>query len=69
MYQVFAFYPSLGIKVRVTEYKSKSEAFEYCGALRLCDTPYLMHKNGKVIDIATYDLTREQMAEMIEKYL
>ena len=69
MYQVLAFYPNLGIKVRVTEYGSKTEAFEYCGALRLCETPYLMHRNGNVLDFATYDLTREKMAAMIEEYL
>lgn len=69
MYRVLAFYPSLGIKVRVTEYKARDEAYDYISGLRFCDTPYLVLKNDNVIEIETYDLTREQMAEMVEKYL
>ena len=68
MYLVLAFYPTLGIKVRITEYKSKNEAFEYVSGLRFCETPYMILKDGKVIDIETYDLTKEQMAEMVEQY-
>ena len=71
MYQVFAFYPHLGdaVKVRVTEYRTKGEAYDYISGLRMCDTPYLAHKNGNIFDVETYDLTREIMADMIEKYL
>ena len=70
MYQVFAFYPDLGVKVRVTEYKSQAEAYEYISGLRMCETPYAAWKDWKeMFDLETYGLTREQMAEMVQKYL
>lgn len=70
MYQVFAFYPNLGLKVRVTEYKTKAEAYEYISGLRMCETPYAAWKNWKdMIDIETCDLTREKMAEIVKHYL
>ena len=70
MYQVFAFYPNINLKVRVTEYKTKAEAYEYISGLRMCETPYAAWKNWKnMFDIETYDLTREIMAEMVQKYL
>ena len=70
MYQVFAFYPNGGLKVRVTEYKTQNEAYEYISALRMSDTPYAAWKNWKeLFDIETYELTRETMAEMVQKYL
>lgn len=36
MYQVFAFYPNIPMKIRVTEHKTKGEAYEYIGGLRMC---------------------------------
>ena len=70
MYQVFAFYPNIPLKVRVTEYRNKAEAYEYISGLRMCETPYAAWKGWKeMFDLETYDLTLEQMAEMIQKYL
>lgn len=70
MYQVLAFYPNIPLKVRVTEYKSKAEAYEYIAGLRMCETPYAAWKNWKeLFDLEVYDLTLEQMAEMAQKYL
>ena len=70
MYQVFAFYPNIPLKVRVTEYRSKAEAYEYIGGLRMCETPYAAWKNWKeLFDLETYGLTREQMAELVHKHL
>ena len=69
MYQVFAFYPNLGIKVRLTEYSSTAEMYEYISGLRLCDTPYVAYQNyKKMVDLETYDMTREQLAQMLSEY-
>lgn len=70
-YTVIAMYPDLPIKKRITEYTSKAEAFEYCGGLRLCETPYVMfdEKTGKVLDSAGGDgLTKADLAGYINKY-
>lgn len=68
-YHVYAFYPNLGIKIRVTEYSNQNEMYEYIGALRLCDTPYMATKNYEnIIEVETYDLTREIMADMLKEY-
>lgn len=69
-YTVIAIYPELPIKKRITEYTSKAEAFEYCGGLRLCETPYVMfdEKTGKVIDSEGYGMTKAEIAGYINKY-
>ncbi len=66
---VFQFYPNLGIKVRVTEHKTKQDAYETINICRnYADVPYLaIDSKGKIFDICTFDLTREQMAQMIEE--
>ena len=69
MYQVFAFYPNLGIKVRLTEYSNTAEMYEYISGLRMCDTPYVAYQNyKKMIDLGTCNMTREQMAQMLRDY-
>lgn len=69
-YTVIAFYPTLPIKKRITEYSRKDEAFEYISGLRFCETPYILfdNKNGKVIDRENYDMQVVEMLEMIQKY-
>lgn len=69
-YTVIAIYPSLPIKKRITEYSSKTETFEYCGGLRLCETPYVMfdNKTGKVIDSEGYGMTKAEIAGYINLY-
>lgn len=68
-YTVIAIYPELPIKKRITEYTSKAEAFEYCGGLRLCETPYVMfEKSGKVIDSEGYGMTKAEIAGYINLY-
>lgn len=68
-YKVFQFYPNLGIKVRVLEYKTKDEAYETINICRnYAEVPYLaIDGKGKIFDICTFELTREQMAKMIEE--
>ena len=69
-YTVIAIYPELPIKKRITEYTSKAEAFEYCGGLRLCETPYVMfdEKTGKVIDSEGSGMTKAEIAGYINLY-
>lgn len=70
-YIVIAFYPFLPIKKRITEYNNKAEAFEYCGALRLCETPYVIFdgRTGKVLDSAEGDgMTKADLPGYINKY-
>ena len=69
-YTVIAIYPELPIKKRITEYTSKAEAFEYCGGLRLCETPYVMfdEKTGKVLDSEGYGMTKAEIAGYINLY-
>ena len=66
IYLVLAIYPDLDIKKRITDYTSKAEAFEYAGALRLCETPYcITDENGKVLDFEGYGMSRLEMAAYI----
>ena len=69
-YTVIAIYPELPIKKRITEYTSKAEAFEYCGGLRLCETPYVIfdEKTGKVLDSESYGMTKAEIAGYINLY-
>ena len=69
MYYVFQFYPNLGLRVRVTEHKTKREAIEVINICRnYAGIPYLAtDSKGNIFDICTFDLTRKQMAQMIEE--
>ena len=71
MYKVLQFYPNLGIKVRVTEHKTKNEAYETINICRnYADVPYVaIDGNGKIFDICTFEMTRQEMAKMIEENL
>ena len=69
LFQVLAFYKNLGIKVRATEYSTEGEALEYISGLRACETPYLMHKDGAILEMEPYGMTRVAMANLIEGYL
>ena len=71
MYTVIQFYPNLGLKVRCLEYKTLKGAYE---AINICrnyaEVPYIaLDKNGEIFDICTFDMTRKQMAELIEECL
>lgn len=69
-YTVIQFYPGLGVPVRAVEYKKYSEAIETVNICRnYAEVPYLLLRDGKIIDFAEFDLGRKAMAEMIEKYL
>lgn len=52
---VYAFYPHLGIKVRVLDFNRKGELLDYVNGLRMTDTPY-----------AIQDVTNRDKPEMVE---
>ena len=66
MYQVFAFYPNIDLKVRVTEYKTKAEAYEYISGLRMCETPYIGQSGDWCNECPGFD--RDDCFKLKEKY-
>ena len=52
---VYAFYPHLGIPVRVLDFNRKGEMLDYVSGLRMTDTPY-----------AIQDVTNKDKPAMIE---
>ena len=71
---VYAFYPHLGIHVRVLDFNSKMEMFDYVSGLRMTDTPYAVQdvtnrSNPKTIDLMTSDeVGRDEMAQMLKQW-
>ena len=69
-YLVYAFYPRLGIPVRVVDFKSKREMLEYVSGLRMTDTPYAVQDvsnkdNPLMIEVEYADLGKKKMVEML----
>lgn len=67
---VYAFYPSLGIPVRVVDFKSKREMCEYVSGLIMTDTPYVVQDvsnkdNPLTIEVEYADLSKKKMIEML----
>jgi len=71
VYKVLQFYPNLGIKVRALGFKTKREAYETINICRnYADVPYVaIDDNGNIFDICTFDMTRQEMAKLIEENL
>lgn len=71
---VYAFYPNLGIHVRVLDFNSKRKMFDYVSGLRMTDTPYAVQdvtnrSNPKTIDLMTSDeVGRDEMAQMLKEW-
>ena len=71
---VYAFYPHLGIHVRVLDFNRKMEMFDYVSGLRMTDTPYAVQdvtnrSNPKTIDLMTSDeVGRDEMAQMLKEW-
>lgn len=70
---VYAFYPNLGVPVRVTDYASKRDMYEYVSALRMCDTPYcvqdITNKNNPLtVEVEYGDIGRRKMVEMLQEW-
>lgn len=71
MYKIIQFYPSLGLKARLLTFKTKKEA---CETINICrnyaDVPYVaIDGKGDIFDICTFDMTRQEMANLIEECL
>ncbi len=69
-YLVYAFYPSLGIPVRVVDFENKGKMYEYVSGLRMTDTPYAVQDvtnkdNPLTIEVEYADLGRKKMIEML----
>ena len=71
---VYAFYPHLGIPVRVLDFNSKMELFGYVSGLRLTDTPYAIQdvtdkENPLLVEVEYSDeVGREKMAQMLKAW-
>lgn len=71
---VYAFYPHLGIPVRVLDFKRKSELLDYVLGLQMTDTPYAIQdvtNKGKPKMIAlepSSEVGRNEMAQMLKEW-
>ena len=71
---VYAFYPHLGIPVRVLDFKSKRKMYEYISGLRMTDTPYAVQDvtnkdNPLTIEVEYADLGKKKMIEMLTEWV
>lgn len=70
---VYAFYPHLGIKVRVLDFNRKGELLDYVNGLRMTDTPYAiqdvtnMEKPKMVALEPSSEVGRNEMAQMLKE--
>lgn len=69
-YLVYAFYPNLGIPVRVVDFKSRRKMLEYISGLIMTDTPYAVQDvsnkdNPLTIEVNYGDLGKKKMIEML----
>ena len=67
---VYAFYPHLGIPVRVLDFNHKGELLDYVSGLRMTDTPYAVQDvtnkdNPLMIEVEYGDLGKKKMIEML----
>ena len=67
---VYAFYPHLGIPVRVLDFNRKGELLDYVSGLRMTDTPYAIQDvtnkdNPLMIEVEYGDLGKKKMIEML----
>lgn len=67
---VYAFYPHLGIPVRVLNFNRKGELLDYVSGLRMTDTPYAIQDvtnkdNPLMVEVEYGDLGKKKMIEML----
>ena len=67
---VYAFYPNLGVPVRVLDFNRKREMFDYVSGLRMTDTPYAIQDvtnkdNPLMVEVEYGDLGKKKMIEML----
>ena len=73
-YLVYAFYPNLGVPVRVLDFNRKREMFDYVSGLRMTDTPYAIQDvtnkdNPLMVEVEYGDLSRKKMIEMLTDWV
>lgn len=67
---VYAFYPHLGIPVRVLNFNRKGELLDYVSGLRMTDTPYAIQDvtnkdNPLMVEVEYGDLGKKKIIEML----
>lgn len=71
---VYAFYPHLGIHVRVLDFNRKDELLDYVSGLRMTDTPYAIQdvtnkEKPKMIALEfSSEVGRNEMAQMLKEW-
>ncbi len=71
---VYAFYPHLGIPVRVLDFNSKREMLDYVSGLRMTDTPYAIQDvtnrdKPMMIELEfSSEVGRNEMAQMLKEW-
>lgn len=71
---VYAFYPHLGIPVRVLDFNSKREMLDYVSGLRMTDTPYAIQDvtnrdKPTMIELEfSSEVGRNEMAQMLKEW-
>lgn len=71
---VYAFYPHLGIPVRVLDFNHKNELLDYVSGLRMTDTPYAIQdvtnkEKPKMIELElSSEVGRNEMAQMLKEW-
>lgn len=71
---VYAFYPNLGIPIRVLDFNRKSELLDYVSGLRMTDTPYAIQdvtnkEKPKMIELElSSEVGRNEMAQMLKEW-
>lgn len=71
---VYAFYPNLGIHVRVLDFNSKRKMFDYVSSLRMTDTPYAIQdvtnkEKPQMVELEfSSEVGRSEMAQMLKEW-
>ena len=71
---VYAFYPHLGIHVRVLDFNHKGELLDYVSGLQMTDTPYAIQdvtnrEKPKMIALEpSSEVGRSEMAQMLKEW-
>ena len=71
---VYAFYPHLGVRVRVLDFNRKSELLDYVSGLRMTDTPYAIQDvtnrdKPKMTELEfSSEVGRKEMAQMLKEW-
>ena len=71
---VYAFYPHLGIHVRVLDFNDKGELLDYVSGLRMTDTPYAIQDatnrdKPEMVELEfSSEVGRSEMAQMLKEW-